>query len=90
MTVVTILGAGGKMGNRITKPLLETKKYQLRFVEKSEAGQARIREAGLQVMDLDEALKGTDVVIFTTPDALVRQISDEVVPKLDPEQRFYF
>jgi len=29
MTVVTILGAGGKMGNRITKPLLETKKYQL-------------------------------------------------------------
>ena len=45
MTVVTILGAGGKMGNRITKPLLETNKYQLRFVEKSEAGQARIREA---------------------------------------------
>jgi FlaA1/EpsC-like NDP-sugar epimerase len=48
MTVVTILGAGGKMGNRITKPLLETKKYQLRFVEKSEAGQARIRKAVLQ------------------------------------------
>ena len=90
MTVVTILGAGGKMGNRITKPLLETKKYQLRFVEKSEAGQARIREAGLQVMDLDEALKGTDVVIFTTPDALVRQISDEVVPKLDPGTKILF
>jgi hypothetical protein len=78
------------MGNRITKPLLETKKYQLRFVEKSEAGQARIREAGLQVMDLDEALKGTDVVIFTTPDALVRQISDEVVPKLDPGTKILF
>ena len=90
MTVVTILGAGGKMGNRITKPLLETKKYQLRFVEKSEAGQARIREAGLQVTDLDEALKGTDVVIFTTPDALVRQISDEVVPKLDPGTKILF
>ena len=90
MTVVTILGAGGKMGNRITKPLLETNKYQLRFVEKSEAGQARIREAGLQVMDLDEALKGTDVVIFTTPDALVRQISDEVVPKLDPGTKILF
>ena len=44
MTVVTILGAGGKMGNRVTKPLLDTKKYELRFVEKSEADQARIRE----------------------------------------------
>jgi hypothetical protein len=41
-------------------------------------------------MDLDEALKGTDVVIFTTPDALVRQISDEVVPKLDPGTKILF
>jgi hypothetical protein len=90
MTVVTILGAGGKMGNRVTKPLLDTKKYELRFVEKSEAGQARIREAGLSVMELDKALKGTDVVIFTTPDALVRQISDEVVPKLDPGTKILF
>ena len=36
MTVITILGAGGKMGNRVTQPLLDTKKYELRFVEKSE------------------------------------------------------
>ena len=90
MTVITILGAGGKMGNRVTKPLLDTKKYELRFVEKSEAGQARIREAGHTVMELDDALKGTDVVIFTTPDALVRQISDEVVPKLDPGTKILF
>ena len=69
MTVITILGAGGKMGNRVTQPLLDTKKYELRFVEKSEAGQARIREAGNTVMELDDALKGTDVVIFTTPSA---------------------
>jgi D-apionate oxidoisomerase len=69
MTVITILGAGGKMGNRVTQPLLDTKKYELRFVEKSETGQARIREAGNTVMELDDALKGTDVVIFTTPDA---------------------
>jgi D-apionate oxidoisomerase len=90
MTVITILGAGGKMGNRVTQPLLDTKKYELRFVEKSEAGQARIREAGNTVMELDDALKGTDVVIFTTPDALVRQISDEVVPKLDPGTKILF
>ena len=90
MTVITILGAGGKMGNRVTQPLLDTKKYELRFVEKSEAGQARIRESGNTVMELDDALKGTDVVIFTTPDALVRQISDEVVPKLDPGTKILF
>jgi hypothetical protein len=72
MTVVTILGAGGKMGNRITKPLLETKKYQLRFVEKSEVGQARIRESGLEVMDLDEALKGGDFGVIYSQDGATK------------------
>jgi len=90
MTVITILGAGGKMGGRITKPLSENKSYELRFVEKSEAGNARLVAAGLNVMDLEAALKGTDVVIFTTPDALVRQISDEVVPMLDPGTKILF
>lgn len=90
MTVITILGAGGKMGGRITKPLSENKNYTLRFVEKSEAGNARLVAAGLNVMELDDALKGSDVVIFTTPDALVRQISDEVVPKLDRGTKILF
>lgn len=90
MTVITILGAGGKMGGRITKPLSENSNYELRFVEKSDAGHARLLAAGLNVMDLDAALKGSDVVIFTTPDALVRQISDEVVPKLDPGTKILF
>lgn len=90
MTVITILGAGGKMGGRIRGPLMANPQHEVRLVEKSEVGRTRLTNDGFKVLDLADALKGTEVVIFATPDALVGQISAEVVPLLDPQTKILF
>jgi D-apionate oxidoisomerase len=83
MTHVTILGAGGNMGRRITRALLPNTAYQLRFVEPSPRGRQLMAELGVTATDLEPALRGADVIVFAVPDAIVREIAADVVPKLD-------
>jgi ketol-acid reductoisomerase len=80
---VSIIGAGGKMGTRITNNLAKHE-YKLLFCEKAEAGIKSIREKGYDVMDTVEAIKISDVVILAVPDTLIRRISAEIVPLLKP------
>jgi D-apionate oxidoisomerase len=83
MTHVTILGAGGNMGRRITRALLPNTAYELRFVEPSPRGRHLMAELGVAATELEPALHGADVVVFAVPDAIVRDIAADVVPKLD-------
>ena len=83
MTEVTVLGAGGNMGRRITRTLRDNPQYTLRLVEPGERGRSLIEESGLQVVDQAEGLAGTDVVVFAVPDRIVRGIAAEVIPLLD-------
>lgn len=89
-TQVAILGAGGSMGRRITRSLVEHPQYDLRLVEPSEGGRALLAEAGHRPSELGPALGGADVVVFAVPDKLVRTIADEVVPLLDPGASILF
>jgi hypothetical protein len=83
MTQVTILGAGGNMGRRITRSLLPNPAYQLRFVEPSPHGRRLMADLDVTATELEPALRGADVVVFAVPDAIVRDIAADVVPKLD-------
>jgi D-apionate oxidoisomerase len=83
MTHVTILGAGGNMGRRITRALLPNTAYELRFVEPSPRGRQLMAELGVAATELEPALHGADVVVFAVPDAIVRDVAADVVPKLD-------
>jgi D-apionate oxidoisomerase len=83
MTQVTILGAGGNMGRRITRALLANPAYELRFVEPSPHGRRLMAELGVSATALEPALRGAEVVVFAVPDAIVRDIAADVVPKLD-------
>jgi hypothetical protein len=83
MTQVTILGAGGNMGRRITRALLANPAYELRFVEPSPQGRRLMAELGVTATELEPALHGAEVVVFAVPDAIVRDIAADVVPKLD-------
>ena len=83
MTNVTVLGAGGNMGRRITRALLPNPVYELRFVEPGRQGRQLMAELGVAATELEPALRGADVVVFAVPDAIVRQIAADVVPKLD-------
>jgi D-apionate oxidoisomerase len=81
MTTITIMGAGGKMGYRISSNLRGSG-YDIRHVEISEPGRKRLAELGVTAMDPDAGLDGTDVVILAIPDNLIRRVSESISPKL--------
>lgn len=80
---VTILGAGGNMGRRITRSLTGLPQYELRYVEPSEAGRRKMAdELGVEATDVNEAVRGADIVIFAVPDAIVKDVAAETIPTL--------
>ena len=81
MTTITIMGAGGKMGYRVSSNL-KGSPYAVRHVEVSEAGRKRLGELGLAALPQDEALAGTDVVILAIPDNLIGRVSHAIAPSL--------
>ena len=82
MSTIALMGAGGKMGLRITKNLKDNPDHATLYVEVSEAGKASLAELGVSVTPQDEALEQADVVILAVPDALIGKICAEIVPKL--------
>ena len=87
---VTILGAGGNMGRRITRSLVGNPEYELRLVEPGTRGRALIEAQGLTVLDQTTGLAGADVVVFAVPDKIVPAVAAEVVPLLDPGTSILF
>jgi ketol-acid reductoisomerase len=77
------MGAGGKMGCRITDQVKDDPRYDVRYVEPAQEGRDRLRERGVSATDQAEALEGTDVVILAVPDDSLGEITDEVVPAID-------
>lgn len=79
MTKVAVIGAGGKMGCRITDNLLKAD-YELLFVEPSEVGQSRLSERGCSVTTLADAIASSDVVVLAVPDNRIGVVAVEAVP----------
>ena len=82
MSTIALMGAGGKMGQRLTRNLKDNRDYKTLYVEISEAGQASLAELGLSVTPQAEALAQAEVVILAVPDALIGKICREIVPGL--------
>jgi hypothetical protein len=83
MKKIALLGAGGKMGLRLTDNLLKSD-YEVRSVEISEAGRAALASRGVQAVDLDRALDGAAAVILAVPDRLIGKVAHEIEPQLAP------
>ena len=82
MTSITLFGAGGKMGVRLSKNL-QGSSYQVRHVEVGEVGRQRLRdELGVECCPVDDALHNVDVVILAVPDTLIGQLAADIAPKL--------
>lgn len=84
MTTIALLGAGGKMGCRLTDNLKDHPDYEMLYVEVSEVGLDRMREKGVSATPQAEALERAQVVILALPDALIGKISAGIVPQLKP------
>jgi len=82
---VALMGAGGKMGCRLTDNLLtHPDKYEMAYVEISDEGIANLKERGLDITPQDEALAAADAVILALPDRLIGKLTEEIVPMMKP------
>ncbi len=82
MTTIALFGAAGKIGARIAKLLSEDSSYRTLFIEAGEAGQERLRAAGLTPTPETEAVPQADVVILAVPDLFIGKIAAGIVPVL--------
>ena len=80
MKKIAIVGAGGKMGCRITKNIKDIAGYQVRYVENAPAGVERLRAMGVSTVPLAEAVKDADVVVLAIPDRLIGTLGKDIVP----------
>jgi len=83
MTRVTLIGAGGKMGVRLTRNLQKTN-YQVSYLEVSQEGIRRVQENREQVSLPDQVIPAADMVIFAVPDIYIGKICDQYVPMMKP------
>lgn len=84
MTTLSIIGAGGNMGTRISRALERfPQKYRLLFVEKEgSVGMERLVASGRTPVPLRQAQEEAEVVVMAVPDRAIRQVAAEVVPGL--------
>ena len=82
MLTVALMGAGGKMGCRLTDNLKNYPAYQMRYIEVSAAGIERLAERGLAPTPQAEALSAADVVILALPDRVLGAVAREIVPQV--------
>ena len=78
---IGILGAGGKMGMRISANLKKLPN-EIYYIENAEIGIKQLEDCGLKASAPQEVLGHVDVLILAVPDVLINKISTEVVPEM--------
>lgn len=84
MTKIALVGAGGKMGCRLTDNFLKHPEYDVAYLEVSPAGIENLRQRGVSVAGQATAIPDADVVILGVPDVAIGRISDELIPIMKP------
>jgi D-apionate oxidoisomerase len=83
MEKVTIIGAGGKMGCRLTRNL-KNSAYSMSFAEISEKGIQNLKELGVESVEAGKVIPGSDIVILAVPDVALGKVSEQIIPKMKP------
>jgi D-apionate oxidoisomerase len=76
---VTLVGAGGKMGMRLTHNLKDSD-YDMSYLEVSAQGIEKLREKGVSVSDAYEVIPFADAVIYAVPDVSLGKVTAELIP----------
>ncbi|MGB3852713.1 MAG: phosphogluconate dehydrogenase C-terminal domain-containing protein [Tunicatimonas sp.] len=82
MTKIVLMGAGGKMGCRLTDNFLKHPEYHIDYLEISERGIENLKQRGVEVSAEDDVISEADVVILGVPDIIIGKISEGVIPKM--------
>jgi hypothetical protein len=81
---IALLGAGGKMGCRLTDNLMRHPEYDMRYIETGASGIERLAQRGLAPAVLEESLPVADIVILALPDTALGTVSHQLVPDMKP------
>jgi D-apionate oxidoisomerase len=81
MTTIVVIGAGGKMGCRLADNFVKTQ-YSVHYIEVSEKGIENLRQRGLTVSDMSQAVPQADVVILAVPDVAIGAVASTTVPMM--------
>ena len=84
MTRIAILGAGGNMGTRVSRTLLNEEAYEALHIEPSPSHQEKLKARGIEPVPQAEAIPEADVIIMAIADTLIGKVSQDVVPLMKP------
>lgn len=84
MTKIALVGAGGKMGCRLTDNFLKMPEYQVSYLEVSEQGCANLERRGVRTSAPGVGISEADVVILALPDVILGKLSAEIIPLMRP------
>ncbi|WP_320781775.1 phosphogluconate dehydrogenase C-terminal domain-containing protein [Streptomyces sp. CRN 30] len=82
-TTVAVIGAAGKMGQRVSNNLVKSD-FRVLFSEASPKGQELIKGLGRELTESADAAAQADVVILAVPDVVLGKVSEELVPLMKP------
>lgn len=78
---IALVGAGGKMGMRISANL-EGSSSHIYYCENAPAAQETMRELGREVSDIEQVIERCDLVILAVPDIVLGRVSEQLVPRM--------
>jgi D-apionate oxidoisomerase len=78
---ITVVGAGGKMGLRLTRNLKKSA-FEMSYLEVSQVGIDKLKELEVTVSTEEKALADADVVILAVPDTHLSKVSGQLIPKM--------
>ena len=83
-TTIALFGAGGKMGQRLSRSL-QGSRYAVRHVEPGATGRQQLKDAlGIDCVTPEVAVAGAQVVILAVPDTLIGKVAAQISPLLVP------
>lgn len=82
-TKIALIGAGGKMGCRLTDNL-KNSTYEMSYVEISPAGLERLAQRNITATSAEAAVPQADVVILAVPDIYIGQVATNLLAQFKP------
>jgi prephenate dehydrogenase len=81
LKTVTVIGAGGKMGMRISANF-QNSQYQVFYCENSPQAREKVAAEGRELSAPESVVPLSDVVILAVPDIVLGKVSQAVVPQM--------
>lgn len=79
---IALVGAGGKMGCRLTDNFLKTPGYDVTYLEVSPQSIENLKKRNVSAGKQEIAIPAADVVILGVPDVAIGKISEELIPMM--------